>query len=174
MVRSIHQIIKLCKKINIVITDVDGVLTDGGMYYSDKGELLKKFNTRDGMGFELLRKAKIKTIIITREKSKMVKERGKKIKANNVFLGILRKEELLEEICKKNKVLPENIAYIGDDVNDVKLLEKVGLAAMPNDGIKQLRTICDYRCKACGGKGVLRETADLMLNTKFSNKYKSY
>ena len=80
MVRSIHQIIKLCKKINIVITDVDGVLTDGGMYYSDKGELLKKFNTRDGMGFELLRKAKIKTIIITREKSKMVKERGKKTK----------------------------------------------------------------------------------------------
>ena len=108
MVRSIHQIIKLCKKINVVITDVDGVLTDGGMYYSDKGELLKKFNTRDGMGFELLRKAKIKTIIITREKSKMVKERGKKIKANNVFLGILRKEELLEEICKKNnsKVSP--------------------------------------------------------------------
>ena len=112
MVRSIHQIIKLCKKINIVITDVDGVLTDGGMYYSDKGELLKKFNTRDGMGFELLRKAKIKTIIITREKSKMVKERCKKIKANNVFLGILRKEELLEEICKKNKVLPENIIRV--------------------------------------------------------------
>ena len=94
MVRSIHQIIKLCKKINIVITDVDGVLTDGGMYYSDKGELLKKFNTRDGMGFELLRKAKIKTIIITREKSKMVKERGKKCFSRYITKGRIVRRNL--------------------------------------------------------------------------------
>ena len=167
MVRSIHQISKLCKKINIVITDVDGVLTDGGMYYSDKGELLKKFNTRDGMGFELLRKAKIKTIIITREKSKMVKERGKKIKANNVFLGILRKEELLEEICKKNKVLPENIAYIGDDINDQKIIQKVGLSFTPHDGMKIIKKNVDYICKMKGGEGVFREVADLIISHKF-------
>ena len=167
MVRSIHLIIKLCKKINIVITDVDGVLTDGGMYYSDKGELLKKFNTRDGMGFELLRKAKIKTIIITREKSKMVKERGKKIKANNVFLGILRKEELLEEICKKNKVLPENIAYIGDDINDQKIMQKVGLSFTPRDGMKIIKKNVDHIRKMKGGEGVFREVADLIISYKF-------
>ena len=78
MVKSKNQITRLGKKIQIVITDVDGVLTDGGMYYSDKGESLKKFNTRDGMGFELLRKSNIRTIIMTREKSNIVKERGKK------------------------------------------------------------------------------------------------
>ena len=167
MVRKLRQIIKLCKKISIVITDVDGVLTDGGMYYSDKGESLKKFNTRDGMGFELLRKAKIKTIIMTRENSKIVKKRGKKIKANNIFLGILRKEDLLKEICKKNNVYPENIAYIGDDINDQKIIQKVGLSFTPYDGMSVIKKNVDYICKMKGGEGVFREVADLIISYKF-------
>jgi len=149
-----------------VITDVDGVLTDGGMYYSDKGESLKKFNTRDGMGFELLRKAEIKTIIITRENSKIVKERSKKIKADNIFLGILRKEDLLKEICKKNNAYPENIAYIGDDINDQKIMQKVGLSFTPYDGMSVIKKNVDYICKMKGGEGVFREVADLIINYK--------
>ena len=82
------KIIQKCRRIKVVITDVDGVLTDGGMYFSEKGELLKKFNTRDGMGFELLRNNHIPTIILTREKSKIVLMRGKKIKADEIFIGI--------------------------------------------------------------------------------------
>ena len=166
MVKSKNQITRLGKKIQIVITDVDGALTDGGMYYSDKGESLKKFNTRDGMGFELLRKSNIRTIIMTREKSNIVKERGKKIKADDVYQGILQKEILLNEICKKNKISPEYVAYIGDDINDQKIMQKAGLSFTPNDGMEIIKKNVDYICKMKGGDGVFREVADLIIKCK--------
>ena len=165
---------KKCKKIKLLITDVDGVLTDGGMYYSSKGDVMKKFHARDGMAISLLKKNGIPTILVTKEKTMIVKQWAKKMSVKKLYDGIVKKEQVLEKICQEFNIKPEEIAFIGDDVNDVKLLEKVGLAVMPNDGIKQLRIICDYRCKAHGGEGVLREIADLILGKKFSNKYKSY
>ena len=96
-----QKIIKLCKKIKLVITDVDGVLTDGGMYYSDKGEIMKKFNTKDGMGVELLLKNNIKTILMTKENSIIAKKRGKKINAVATYINVKNKEEELDKICKK-------------------------------------------------------------------------
>ena len=113
------KIQKKCKKINLVISDVDGVLTDGGMYYSDKGEIMKKFNTRDGMGVELLLNNGIKTILITRENSIIVKKRARKIRVEEIYTGIKKKKKLLPKICKKYKVSLEEIAYIGDDINDL-------------------------------------------------------
>ena len=162
------------KKIKILLTDVDGVLTDGGMYYSSKGDIMKKFHARDGMGISLLKKNGVHTILVTKEKNMIVKQWAKKMSAKKLFDGIVKKEQVLGKICREFKVKIEEIAFIGDDVNDIKLLEKVGFAAMPNNGIKQLRKICDYECKASGGKGVLREIGDLILEKKFSNKYKSY
>ena len=94
------EILKRCKKIKLVISDVDGVLTDGSMYYSEKGEQLKQFHTRDGMAVELLLQKNIPTIIITREKSKIVLARAKKIKIKKVYSGIMQKELLLPEISK--------------------------------------------------------------------------
>ncbi len=96
--KSEKQLAQKCKKIKMVLTDVDGVLTDGGMYYSEEGEIMKKFNTRDGMGVELLSKQQIGSIIITRENSTIVKKRGKKIKVLKTYVGILKKESLLPEI----------------------------------------------------------------------------
>ena len=162
------------KNIKILLTDVDGVLTDGGMYYSSKGDVMKKFHARDGMGISLLKKNGIHTILVTKEKNMIVKQWAKKMSAKKLYDGVVKKEQVLEKICREFKVKPEEIAFIGDDVNDVKLLEKVGMAAMPNNGVKQLRKICDYRCKSCGGEGALREIIDLILEKKFSNKYKSY
>ena len=169
-----QRLIKKIKKIKILLTDVDGVLTDGGMYYSSKGDVMKKFHARDGMEISLLKKNGIPTILVTKEKTLIVKQWAKKMNVKKLYDGIVKKEQVLKKICSEFKVKVEEIAFIGDDVNDVKLLEKVGLAVMPNDGIKQLRTICDYKCKARGGEGVLRETADLILGKKFSGKYKSY
>ena len=169
-----QRLVKKIKKIKILLTDVDGVLTDGGMYYSSKGDVMKKFHARDGMAISLLKKNGIPTILVTKEKTMIVKQWAKKMSVKKLYDGIVKKEQVLEKICQEFNIKPEEIAFIGDDVNDVKLLEKVGLAVMPNDGIKQLRIICDYRCKARGGEGVLRETADLILGKKFSNKYKSY
>lgn len=156
---------KKCKKIRLVISDVDGVLTDGGMYYTSNGDVMKKFHTRDGMGVTLLRKHKIPTIIVTKEKTKTVKQWAKKMKIGKLYDGIIQKELIFDQICNKFHVKPEQVAYIGDDVNDIKLLKKVGFSAVPYDAIKEVKNISDYICKVKSGDGVLREVADLILSS---------
>ena len=160
------ELAKKCKSIKIVLTDVDGVLTDGGMYYSKNGEVMKKFNTRDGMGVELLSKNHIGTIIITKEKSEIVKQRGKKIKVLKTYIGISKKENLLEKICKENKVSLNNIAYIGDDINDLEIMKRVGFSATPKNGIEKIKNISDYICESNGGDGVFREITELIISLK--------
>jgi YrbI family 3-deoxy-D-manno-octulosonate 8-phosphate phosphatase len=156
----------LCKKIKLVITDVDGVLTDGGMYYSDKGEIMKKFNTKDGMGVELLLKNNIKTILMTKENSSIVKKRGKKLNVAATYVNIKNKELELEKICKIFDVKKNEIVYIGDDLNDYKIIKLVGFSATPADGIKQLKEIVNFISKINGGNGVFREIADMILSAK--------
>ena len=153
------------KKIKIVLTDVDGVLTDGGMYYSRDGDVMKKFHARDGMGISLLRKNDILTVIVTKEKTKMVKKWAKKMNAK-LFDGVLNKEEILEKICTQYDVFPYEIAYIGDDVNDVNLLKLVGLGVVPKDGNQIAKKSSNYISKTIGGKGVFREVAELILLSK--------
>ena len=155
-----------CRNISIVLTDVDCVLTDGGMYYTENGDIMKKFHTRDGMGVSLLRKKKIATIIITKEKTKFVKKWAKNMNVEKLYDGIQKKEDLVIKICNKYNVTLQELAYIGDDVNDLELLKKVGLSATPADGITDAKKICNYICKSKGGEGAFRELADLILETK--------
>jgi len=157
---------KKCKKISIILTDVDCVLTDGGMYYTESGDIMKKFHTRDGMGVSLLRKKKISTIIITKEKTKFVKKWAEKMNVEKLYDGIQKKEDLVTNICNSYDVTLQELAYIGDDVNDLELLKKVGLSATPADGIIDAKKICNYICKSKGGEGAFRELADLILETK--------
>ena len=157
------SIISKCKKIKVVITDVDGVLTDGVMYYSPDGDIMKKFFTRDGMGITLLRKKSIPTIIITKEKTPMVKHWAKNMKIEKLYDGVIQKELIIDKICKNFDLKYENIAYIGDDVNDIKLLKIVGFSVCPADAISEAKQICHYTCKSNGGHGVFREIADLIL-----------
>jgi len=167
---TLKKILEKCKLIRLVITDVDGVLTDGGMYYSEKGEILKKFNTKDGMGIELLHKFSIKTTFLTSENSKIVKARAKKVKADHCLINIKQKEKMLSTICKKFNVKPENIAYIGDDVNDLKIMKLVGLSASPSDATKPVKLISDLKCKKNGGDGAFREFVDFILENGFKFK----
>ena len=160
------QIEEKLKKIRLVITDVDGVLTDGGMYYNQDGECMKKFNTKDSMGMELLLQNGIKTVLVTREDSRIVQERVKKIKIVDLFSGILKKEDLLPELLQKYQVAKDEIVYIGDDVNDLEIMKSVGFSATPNDGNIVVKDIADYICKTLGGKGVFREISDLIINNK--------
>ena len=157
------ELIKKYRKIKLVLTDVDGVLTDGCMYYSSKGEELKKFHTRDGMAVELLLQKNIKTIIVTREKSKIVVLRAKKIKIFKVYSNIKQKEVILNQICTKFKVTPREILFIGDDINDEKIMKLVGLSAAPSDAINIIKNIANIITDASGGKGVLREVADMII-----------
>lgn len=161
--KNLHLKEKL-EKIKLVLTDNDGVLTDTGVYYSPKGEELKRFSIRDGMGVERLRKyAGIETIIITGEESGSVKARAEKLKIQEYYLGVKKKEELLKEIVKKNKVNTDQIAFIGDDSNDFELMKLVGLKVTPVDGMNFIKEICDYVCENRAGNGAFREMAELIL-----------
>ena len=157
------EFIKKCKKIKLILTDVDGVLTDGCMYYSSKGEELKKFHTRDGMAVELLLQKNIKTIIITKEKSKIVTSRAKKIKVFKVYSGIKQKDKILNQICTKFAVTPDETTFIGDDVNDEKIMKLVGLSFAPSDATQTIKNIADIITNTEGGQGVLREVTDKIL-----------
>ena len=155
-----------CKKIKIVLTDVDGVLTDGGMYYTKDGDVMKRFHVRDGMGVSLLRKNKIPTIIVTKETTPMVRKWAKKMNVAKLYDGIQQKELMVDTVCSEYKVKPEELAYIGDDVNDVELLKRVGLSVAPADSIKEVKKICNYVCKTNSGNGVFREICDLILSQR--------
>ena len=157
-------------KIKLVITDVDGVLTDGGMYYTKQGDIMKRFHARDGMGVTLLRNIGISTIIITGEQTEMVKMWSKRMKIKKLFDGVKNKELKLNLICKNNNLKPNQIAYIGDDINDFNILKKVGLSVTPNDGNDSIKNICHHICVAKGGYGAFRELVDLILEVKNENK----
>lgn len=150
-------------RIRLLLTDVDGVLTDGGVYYGEKGEVMKRFNIRDGMGAVRLRQAGIETGIITGEVSPSVSRRAEKLKIGRVILGCDDKSGALDEILSEGTWAPEEIAYIGDDVNDLEIMQRVGLSATPSDGLPQIRAIADYICTLPGGHGAFREFAEFLL-----------
>jgi|TARA_B100001013_G_scaffold225644_1_gene138181 YrbI family 3-deoxy-D-manno-octulosonate 8-phosphate phosphatase len=160
------ELYKKFKEIKLVLTDVDGVLTDGGMYYTTEGDIMKKFHARDGMGVTLLRKHNIPTILITKEKTKMVKQWAAKMKVEKLYDGIIKKNMILDKVCKTFNLKSDEIAYIGDDVNDVPLLKVVCLAVTPNDGTKEAKSVSHYICKLKGGEGAFREFADLIISTR--------
>lgn len=154
------------KKIKLFAMDVDGVLTDGGMYYSKEGEVLKKFNTKDGMGIELLRKNNIIPVIITKENSEIVLKRAEKLKINEVYIGIKDKLNIIEKLKEKYNLKYENIAYIGDDINDLPVLKKVGLSFAPNDAVPEIKQSVTYITLKSSGDGALREAVDFILARK--------
>jgi 3-deoxy-D-manno-octulosonate 8-phosphate phosphatase (KDO 8-P phosphatase) len=158
------EIQKKAKKIKLLITDCDGVLTDAGVYYGENGEVLKKFNIRDGMGVERLRKiADIQTAIITGERSPSVVKRAEKLNINELHWGIKDKLLVLMQIMVNRNLSKENIAYIGDDVNDIEIMHHVGLTACPADAISFTKDIADYVCQTKGGEGCFREFAELII-----------
>ncbi len=160
---------KFYNRIKLVATDVDGVLTDAGMYYSERGDELKKFNTRDGKGFEILRMQGIKTTILTSERTDMVLRRGNKLKADFIMQGISGKGKLeaLISICEKEGIDLDQCAYIGDDVNCIDVLKQVGFAFCPNDAdvaVKEVKGI--HLLNKKGGDGVFREMVSIILSTQ--------
>jgi len=163
--KTINQKLKeKAQKIKLVLTDSDGVLTDTGVYYSNRGEEMKRFSIRDGMGVERLRTiAGVETGIITGELSGSVKKRGEKLKIKELHLGIKDKKAVLNKIIKTRKIGLENIAYIGDDTNDLEVLKMAGLSACPADAVIQIKQIVDYITDSRGGYGAFRDFAELII-----------
>lgn len=150
--------------VKLLLTDCDGVLTDTGVYYSDAGEEFKRFSIRDGMGVARLRElAAVETGILTGELSLAVKRRAEKLKITEVYLGVKSKSHMLATIQAVSQLTGEQIAYIGDDVNDLEILAAVGLSACPRDAMPVVRRRVDYVCRAAGGHGAFREFAELII-----------
>lgn len=150
-------------KIKIFITDCDGCLTDGAMYYDQMGNELKKFNAKDGKGFELLRNNNILTGIITGEDTKIVENRAKKIKIEELHQGATNKLEVLKEILERRNLKFEEVAYVGDDVNDLEMIKNCGITFAPRDAIDDVLNSVDVVLKKNGGQGAVREAIDYVI-----------
>jgi len=154
------------QSIRLLVMDVDGTLTDGAMYYSADGEAMKRFDTRDGMGITLLHLAGIQTAIITSENTAIVRKRAEKLRIPHVYLGIKKKNQALEELSHKLGVTFEEIAYIGDDINDLPAFHTSVFAVCPADASDSVRTKAHYVCSKHGGHGAVRELAELILTAQ--------
>ncbi|OCX52850.1 3-deoxy-D-manno-octulosonate 8-phosphate phosphatase [Mucilaginibacter sp. PPCGB 2223] len=157
----------IAQNIKLLLTDCDGVLTDGGVYYGENGEVLKKFNIRDGMGVERLRNlAGIETGIITGELSPSVAKRAEKLKITQLHLGSKDKPAVLRKIIAESQIDPSQIAYIGDDCNDLEIMALVGFTACPADAMGFVKEKVNYICQSKGGEGCFREFAELLISAK--------
>lgn len=150
-------------KIQVFCTDIDGVWTDGSMYYTEKGDEIKKFHTYDSAGVFLLKKIGIPTVIITSENTKIVKRRAEKLKIKYVRQGIKDKLKECKKICEEFNINLENVAYIGDDLNDLALLNKVGLSAAPLNAPDYIQSKVDWVIPIFGGEGAYRGFAEKFL-----------
>lgn len=153
-------------KIKLLLTDVDGVLTDTGVYYSERGEELKRFSIRDGMGVERLRHVGVETGIITGELSGSVAKRAEKLKISELHLGIKEKVACIEAIMAARNLKADELAYIGDDVNDLGAIALCGFTACPADAMSQVKAVVDFICTKDGGNGAFREFAELIISAK--------
>lgn len=151
-------------EIKMLLTDCDGCLTDGGMYYSEKGDELKKFNTRDGMGFARLREKGIITGIVTSENVDLNRRRAEKLKLDILRTGCKDKIAAVREICDEVNISLENVCYIGDDINDLEVIKAVGYGCCPADAVQLVKDAAKYTAVSKGGKGVIREIADKILH----------
>lgn len=158
------EVVARAKRVKLMLTDCDGVLTDAGVYVSADGEQMKRFSLRDGMGVERLRTiGGIPTGIITRENSAIVARRADKLRIEELHLGVREKLPEVIAIAAKRGIGLDEIAYIGDDLNDLEVLDAVGLAAAPCDAEPLVLDRVHHVCRRAGGHGAFREFAELVL-----------
>lgn len=150
-------------KVKLLALDVDGVLTDGGLYYTDEGEEFKKFNVKDGLGIKLLITSGIEVAIISASTSTSVLHRSKKLGINHAFIGVEDKLLILTSLCKKLNITLDQVAYMGDDLNDIMVLQAVGCALTVADATEANKVLAVYITNLPGGHGAVREICDCFL-----------
>ena len=149
--------------IKLVLTDIDGVWTDGGMYYDQAGNELKKFNTSDSAGVIFLRLLEIEIGIITGENTQIVQRRADKLKISRLYMGVMNKLTVVEKLCAELQISLQEVAYIGDDLNDAMLLKAVGFSAIPANAPAYMGKYAQIRLNKRGGDGAFREFVELLL-----------
>jgi 3-deoxy-D-manno-octulosonate 8-phosphate phosphatase (KDO 8-P phosphatase) len=157
------------RRLRLVLADCDGVLTDAGVFYGESGEVMKRFNIRDGMGVERLRAGGIESAIISGEKSPSIARRAEKLAIRHLFLGVKDKRAAIDGLCADSGFSLAELAYIGDDVNDLAALEAIsaqGLTAAPKDALPEVAGRVHRVCRLPGGEGAFREFAEWILSLR--------
>lgn len=154
----------------LILTDIDGVWTDGGMYYDGTNIELKKFNTYDSAGVLFAHHLGIPVGIITGENTEIVRRRADKLKIDYLYLGAQDKVSIAEDLCNKMKITLGDVAYIGDDLNDLKLLKLVGWAGAPSSAPSYIKKVTNIALNKKGGDGVFREFVEVIIGEKLLSK----
>ncbi len=149
--------------IRCLVLDVDGVLTKGDITYTSSGEELKTFHAKDGMGLAIAHTMGLQTAIITGRTSPIVERRAKELKISHVQMGSHNKSAGLQVVLNTLQLEPQEVAYMGDDLNDLGVMSRVGLAMTPQDGVAEIKDIAHYICQANGGEGAVREAVEYIL-----------
>ncbi len=168
---SHEELVRRAKNVRLVLSDNDGVFTDNGVYYSGRGEELKRYSVRDGMGVERLEAAGVRTGIMTGETSANLRKRAEKLKIELLYLGVKDKLAKLQDVLFETGLKLHEIAYIGDDINDLEIMRAVavsGLTGCPGDATGFVRPVVHYICKAEGGHGAFREFAEMLIRLRSS------
>lgn len=155
-----------CKKIELILSDVDGVLTDGGVLFDNQGIEIKKFHIRDGLGIRLWQKAGFKFGILTSRNSHIVKVRAAELGIEIVRQGFEQKLPAALEVFNDLGLSPDQVCYIGDDLTDVPVLRRVGLSVAVADAVEEVRSVADHVTDLPGGRGAVREIVEMLLKAK--------
>lgn len=150
--------------IELLVFDVDGCLTNGQITYSENGDEIKSFSVKDGLAISSWIRLGKKAAIITGRRSKIVERRAKELGVNYLFQGVHNKLEVLEDICKEEKIELSSVAAIGDDLNDYNMLNAVGKSFTPADGSEYVRELSDVVLYNTGGNGAVREMIEIIIN----------
>ncbi|MBI2230235.1 MAG: HAD-IIIA family hydrolase [Deltaproteobacteria bacterium] len=164
---------KKVQEIKLLLLDVDGVLTDGGIYIDDRGVESKRFDVRDGQGITLLKRAGIKVGVISGRSSGAVRRRAAELGVKLLYQGVRDKSETYERIKTRTGLKDEQIAYMGDDIMDIPILRAVGWAITVPNGWPGVRPVVDYVTQAKGGRGAVREISELIISTQNQRKLRS-
>ncbi|MDP8315766.1 MAG: HAD hydrolase family protein [Candidatus Celaenobacter antarcticus] len=160
----------------LFIFDVDGVFTDGGLYYLGTGSIGRKFNVRDGLGIRLLQQTALVSVVVSGKKTEIVMKRMKVLNIPHVYLGIRNKLSTVENIMRELDATFEEVIFMGDDWNDMPVLEKVGCAITVPEASREIKDVCAYVTENHGGSGAVREAIEWILKKEnlFDQAVKSF
>lgn len=154
------------KRVRMLILDVDGVLTNGQIFFGNEGELFKQFDVQDGMGISLFRRAGHKVVVITGRTSDIVRLRSAELKIDDVYQGSMSKKAALEDVLAKHQLTADEVCYIGDDLIDIPVMNRVGLPCAVANAVPEAKEAAVYVAAKEGGRGAVREIVELILKTQ--------
>jgi len=147
-------------RIKLLACDVDGVLTDGGMYFGVAGQLMKRFNVKDGYGMTLLRESGVQIAFISADSSEICRARGEKLRVHDICFGVADKAEALRELMARDGLVAADVVYVGDDLPDLCVAPVVGLFVAPADAVAEIKAVAGHVTRQGGGQGAIREVCD--------------